>query len=172
MLLYFHEFCSVAKLNFAKALPCHLFLPTWIIHENIFHKIIEIAIFAKIYGSLVWPLARLLLFLKLTLPDYHWKQSNSAIFLMHIIITRAEMDIGFYYLNILLLIYMNILRIVNYSLLYISINQEQQILLVTQLARNYLCCFSVLLYWIRFLIKLPDRWDRLFLFFLLMPFYY
>ena len=28
------------------------------------------------------------------------------------------MDIGFYYLNILLLIYMNILRIVNYSLLF------------------------------------------------------
>ena len=51
-LLYFHEFrefCLVAKLNFAKC--CHampFMLPTWIIYENIFCKIIEITIFVKI----------------------------------------------------------------------------------------------------------------------------
>ena len=52
MVLYFHEFyefCSVAKLNFAKVLPCHTFyVAMWIIRENIFREIIEIAIFAKI----------------------------------------------------------------------------------------------------------------------------
>ena len=48
MLLYFHEFrefCLVAKLNLRKY--CHatpFMLPTWIIHENFFHEIIEITI--------------------------------------------------------------------------------------------------------------------------------
>ena len=55
MLLNFHEFCkfcSVAKLNFVKY--CHampFMLPTWIIHENIYHKIIETAIFAKLFSD-------------------------------------------------------------------------------------------------------------------------
>ena len=57
--LYFHKFCSVVKLNFAKVLPCHTFYVAHMDHyfacENIFWEIIENSHFLKNLATRKFP---------------------------------------------------------------------------------------------------------------------